>query len=172
MLGWLLERLEQDVPALGDPLDLVDDEDLPAEVGRGGPGPLDELADLLDPVVRRGVELDDVERSALPDGDTRRTAVARIAILEVGAVERLGDDPGDRRLAGPARSDEEQGVGDLTGPDRVPEGGDDGLLADDPAERLRPPAPIQGDVRSADGGGFVDRQVRVHATLGSGTKGR
>ena len=41
VVGRLLERLEEDVPALRDPLDLVDDVDLAAQVRRRGPGPLD-----------------------------------------------------------------------------------------------------------------------------------
>ncbi len=162
--GRFLERLEQDVPALVDPLDLVDDEDLPLHVRRRRPGPLDELPDLVDLVVRGGIELDDVEGPALADGDARRTDVARFAVLEVGAVERLGDDPRHRRLAGAARSDEQQRMGDLAGPDGVPQRRDDGILADDPAERLGTPATVERKVRPALGRA-VRGQSRFHATL-------
>ena len=70
-VGRLLERLEEDVPALLDALDLVDDEDLAAQVGRGRVDARQQLAHVVDLVVGRGVELDDVERTALADG--RRT---------------------------------------------------------------------------------------------------
>ena len=109
--------------------------------------PLGELADVVDLVVRRRVELDDVERSALADGDAGLAGIARIAVLEVRAVERLGDDPGHRRLAGPARADEQDRVGDPVGPDRVAERLDDRFLADDLAERLGAPAAVEGLVR-------------------------
>jgi 3',5'-cyclic AMP phosphodiesterase CpdA len=144
VVGWLLERLEQDVPAFGDPLDLVDDEHLAPKVRRRRDDRAQQLADVVDPVVRRRVELGDVERTTLPDRDARRAFVARLAVAEVRAVERLRDDPGDGRLASPARTDEQEGMGYPFGSDGVPEGRDDRLLADDLAERLGAPAPVEG----------------------------
>ena len=63
----LLERLEEDVPALLDALDLVDDEDLLAQVGGRGVDARQQLAHVVDAVVRCGVELDDVQRAAVAD---------------------------------------------------------------------------------------------------------
>ena len=103
-----------------------------------------ELADVVDPVVRCGVHLDDIERAPLADGDARLAGVARLAVAEVRAVERLGDDPGHRRLARPSRADEQHRVGDPTGPHGIPERLDDRLLADDLAERLGAPATVEG----------------------------
>ena len=82
-VGRLLERLEEDVPALLDALDLVDDEDLLAQVRGGRVDARQQLAHVVDAVVGRGVQLDDVERAALPDGDARRARVARLAVPEV-----------------------------------------------------------------------------------------
>ena len=153
VVGRLLERPEQDVPALLDPLDLVDDVDLAAQVGRGRPRPLEQARACRRPCCstpRRARR----RRAPGPPGSPRRrrTDVARVAVLEVRAVERLGDDPGHRRLARPARPDEQQGVGDLARPDGVAERRDDGVLADDLAERLGAPAPVQGKVRTPSGG--------------------
>ena len=142
-----LQGLEQDVPALVDPLDLVDDEDLAAQVRGCSPGPLHELPDLVHLVVGRRVHLNDIERTALADGNARVARVACIAVLQVRAVERLGHDPREGRLAGPARPNEEERMGDLAAPDRVAQGRDHGLLADDAAEGLRPPAPVERPVR-------------------------
>ncbi len=88
-------------------------------------------------------------------------AVAGVAVLEVGAVDGLGEDPRERRLAGAARPDEQDGVADPVGADGVAEGLDDRLLADDLAECLGAPAPIERLVR--DG--------RRHDLLRSGRDG-
>ena len=93
-----------------DLLDLVEDEDLPAQVGGRVVDRARQVADVVDLVVRRGVDLEDVERPALTDSGAGRASVARFAVLEVRAVERLGDDPGHRGLAGAARSDEQERV--------------------------------------------------------------
>ncbi len=140
----LLEGLEEEVPALLDPLDLVDDEDLASQVGWRRVDPREELADVVDPVVRCRIELDDVERATLPDGRAGLACVARFAVAEVRAVEGLGDDPSHRCLAGPPRADEEHGVGDPVGANRVAERLDDRFLADDLAERLGTPAAVEG----------------------------
>jgi hypothetical protein len=55
-------------------------------------------------------------------------------------------------------------VGDLAGPDGVAQGRDDRVLADDPAERLSSPTPVQGEVRPARSR-FVGCQFWFHATL-------
>ncbi len=139
----LLERLEEDVPSLRDPLDLVDDEYLRREVRRRRVDARQELADVVDPVVGRGVELDDVQGAALADRVAGGTGVARLAVGHVRAVDRLGEDPRERRLAGPARSHEQVGVAGPAGPERVPDRGHDRVLADDVLEALGPPAAIQ-----------------------------
>ena len=73
--------------------------------------------------------------------------VAGVAVAEVGAVDGLGQDPGERRLAGAARADEQDGVADPIGANGVAERLDDGFLADDLGERLGSPAAVEGLVR-------------------------
>ena len=101
----LLERLQERVPGvLRDLVGLIEDVDLPPQVRRGVVDPVAQLADVGDAAVARGVDLDEVHRPALADRDARLAAVARVAVLEVRAVDGLGEDPGERRLARPARA--------------------------------------------------------------------
>ena len=148
VVGRLLERLEQHVPAFLDALDLVDDEDLAGEVGRRGVDARQQVAHVVDPVVRGGIELDHVERAAVADGDAGLARVVGLAVDWIKAVDRLGDDARHRRLARAARTDEEQAVADPAQAGGVAQRFDDRLLADDLAEGLRTPAPIDGLVRS------------------------
>ena len=74
-------------------------------------------------------------------------AVAGVAVLQIGAVERLGQDPGKGRLAGAAGSDEEDRVAHAFCADTIAKRLDDRVLADDLGERLRSPAAIQRLVR-------------------------
>ena len=79
--------------------------------------------------------------------------VARLAVgAEVRAVDRLGQDPRGGGLAGPARPDEEVGVRQPVAGDRVAQGRDDRVLADELAEALGAEAPIQGAVCWRGGG--------------------
>ena len=68
------------------------------------------------PRLLRGVDLDR-GRALVPSRiETHDGHVSHgVAVLEVRAVDRLGEDPGERRLAGPARPDEQDGVGDPVG---------------------------------------------------------
>ena len=160
----LLQRLEQDVPALLDALDLVDDEHLAAQVRGGGVDPRQQLAHVVHAVVGGGVELHHVERAALPDGDAGRAPVARLAVVQVGAVDGLGQDARHRRLAGAAGPDEQEAVAQAAEPDRVPERLDDGGLADDLRERLGPEPAVEGLVADRRVGGDG---IGCHAVLGA-----
>ncbi len=140
----LLERLQEGVPGvLRDLVSLVEDVDLAAQVRRGVLDPLAQVADRIDAAVARGVDLDEIHRPAFADRDARLARVARIAVLEVRAVEGLGQDPGEGRLAGPARPDEQDRMRYAVGADRVPERLDDGRLADDLGEGLGTPAAVE-----------------------------
>ena len=142
-VGRLLERLEEDVPALLDALDLVDDEDLVAQVGRSRIDARHELAHVVDLVVGRGIELDDVEGPPFADGRAAGTGVAGLAIAQVGAVDRLGEDAGHGGLARATRSDEEEAMAEAPEADGVAERLDDGRLSDHLGERLGAEAPIE-----------------------------
>ena len=125
-VGRLLERLEQRVPGVaGDLVRLVEDVDLAPELAGRVRQPLAQVPDGVDAAVARGVDLDEVERRALADRDARRAAVAGVAVLQVGAVDRLGEDPGERGLAGAARPDEQDRVADPVGADGVAQRLDD-----------------------------------------------
>ncbi len=140
----LLERLEKDVPALLDALDLVDDEDLATQVRRRRVDARHELAHVVDRVVGGRVQLDHVERAALPD--RRRTteqASHGSPSTTLRAVDGLGQDARERCLAGPARPDEEEAMSQAVEADGVAQRLDDGLLADDLVEALGAPAAVE-----------------------------
>ena len=147
-LGRLLERLQERVPGVPrDLVGLVEDVDLAGEIGRGVVDALPEIPDRVDAAVRCCVDLDEVHCPALADRDARRAGVARVAVLQVRAVDGLGEDPGERGLARPPRPDEQHRVRDAVGPHRVSERLDDRFLPNDLGERLRPPAAVDRLVR-------------------------
>jgi hypothetical protein len=123
---------------------LVEDVDLALQVRRRVVDPLAQVADRVDPAVGCGIDLDEVEGTTLTDAHARRAGVAWVAVLEVRAVDGLRDNPRERRLARPARTDKQDRVRDAVSADRVAERLDDRLLADDLAERLGPPASVEG----------------------------
>jgi hypothetical protein len=124
---------------------LVEDVDLASEVGRGVVQPVPQVADRVDAAVRRGVDLDEVERATLADRDARGADVARVGVgPEVQAVDRLGHDPREGRLPGPAWAGEQERVRDLAGRHRVAQRRDHGFLPDHLTEGLRPPAAVEG----------------------------
>ena len=97
----LLEGLEQGSRCRRCELvDLVEDVHLGA-AGRAQPGLADEVAHGLDAVVRRGVELVEVEARPGLDRPARIALEAGFAVDRALAVQGLGEDPGARGLAGP-----------------------------------------------------------------------
>ena len=72
----------------------------------------DEVAHGVDAVVGGRVELVQVVRGARLDRQARVAHAAGLAVLQVGAVERLGQDAGGRRLARAAWAAEQVGVAD------------------------------------------------------------
>jgi hypothetical protein len=142
---WFLERLQQRVRGgVREHVDLVDDVDLPsARRPEGGMG--DQVPDGVDAVVRRGVELVDVERRAASDLHAGRTDAARLAVLGIRAVQCPGEDAGGRRLPGAARPAEQVGMGDVAVADRALEGQDDVGLAPQLGEPAGSEPPVEGD---------------------------
>jgi hypothetical protein len=145
VLRRFLEGLQQSVRGPGGELvHLVDDVDLAAAAGAPVSDPVDQLPDLVDPVVGRGVDLDHVERGAVGDREARLALPVGLAVgARTAAVERLGQDAGGARLAGAARPGEEVGVAHSVVPDRVAERDRDVGLADEIAERLGPVLAVQ-----------------------------
>jgi hypothetical protein len=135
----LLDQLQERVPGrIGELVRLVEDVDLVAPLRRLQDHALADLADVVDPALRGGVHLDDVEGGAVRDRDARVADLVRGRRRPCGAVERLREDPRHRRLAGPARPGEEVRLPQLVQLDRVPQRPDDRFLADDVVEVQRP----------------------------------
>ena len=105
---------------------------------------LDEVAHRVDAVVRRRVELDEVEEGAVGDREAVLALAARLTVgAEVEAVQRAGEQARRGGLAGAARPGEEVGVADAVLGDRVAQRGGDVVLADQLAEALRSVLAVQ-----------------------------
>jgi len=170
-----LDQLEQRVEGVrAEHVHLVDDVDAAPELGRRGQRPHHEVTGILHQAVAGGVDLDDVHRPPLADRDAGGTAVARLAVgSALGAVDGLGQDAGHRGLAGPARADEQVGVGDLVGCHRIAQSGDDRLLADQLLKALGAPSAIDGGRLGRCGGcGFDHGLLTVHRRFEGGRSGR
>ncbi len=108
--GGLFDELQQGVePLLGDHVRLIEDEDLEAVAGGREDGPLPQVARVVDAVVARRVDLDDVEGSAA--AATELDAAVAHAAGGVGgtgrAVEAARQNAGRRGLSAAARTGEQ-----------------------------------------------------------------
>ncbi len=131
-------------------VDLVDDVDLVAPLGRREEHAADDLlANVVDAGARRGVELVDVGMAPLGDLDALLARAVGIGSRALLAVERLGEDARRGGLARAARPGEQVGVRDLAVGDRVSQRALDVLLTDDGVKRLRPVLAVEGLVRHA-----------------------
>ncbi len=136
----------------------------------------DQVAHGVDPVVGGGVELVDVERGPPGDLHAGRALAAGLAVLGIGAVEGLGQDPGGRGLAGAARPAEQVGVGHVAVADGALERQDHVRLAPQLPEPAGPEPPVEGDERLvAHGPGAYRRAVtrggvRYGGQVGYGTR--
>jgi hypothetical protein len=148
-------------------VDFVDDVDLIRALGRGVADRLSEVADLVDAAVGGAVDLEDVEAPALLDLAAELAAVVGVVVDRVEAVDRLGQDPGGRRLADAARAAEEVGVGDALGGDRVAQRRGDVRLADDVLEELGAPLARRDDERVVRVRGAVRRLGLYGLALGN-----
>ena len=112
VLGRLLERLQDRVEgARREHVHLVEDVDLLLGALRRDADRLAQLAHVVDAVVARGVDLDDVDRAAVVERRARLARAARLGVGPLGerrlAVDGLGEDARRRRLADAARAREE-----------------------------------------------------------------
>ena len=126
-------------------MDLVDDVDLaPARGTDAEVHALDEVAHRIDTVVRRGVELHEIEEGARSDRLAVLALAARLAVgAEVETVERAGEDARGRRLAGTAGSGEEVRVAGAIFAHRVPQRDGDVILTNELGEMLRSVLAVQ-----------------------------
>src|SRR5205814_7594513 len=140
----LLDQLEQCVEGcIGELVRLVEDVDLVPPLDRLQDGVVADVADVVDSALRRGVHLDHVERGAVPDRLADVAGGVGLRRRPLLAVERLGEDPRERRLAGAPRAREQIRLADLAGVDRVLERPHDRLLPDDLVEALRAVLPVE-----------------------------
>jgi len=127
-------------------VDFVDDVDLVraphgAHVDVGPQG-----ADLVDAAVRGTVDLDDINIGPFRDRPADIALIAGVAVASLRAIERFGENAGGGRLADPAGTGEEIGVGDPPGGDGVLQCLGNRLLSHDLAKRLRPKPACQHGV--------------------------
>ena len=159
VLRRLLERLQHRIErGLRQHVHFVDQVDLEAPDGRHVARVVEDLAHVVDAGVRRGVELEQIDEAAGVDVDARGAGAARRRGDAVGdAVEALGEDPRDRRLADAARAGEQVGVMQAVARERIGQRRDHVLLPDELAERLRPP--LAGEYLVAHPGPGVRRRA-------------
>ena len=83
-------------PPRGDHVRLVDDEDLVAVAGRGEHRALAQVTGIVDAVVARGVDLDDIERTAAVAASSTHDGHSPhgVSVGPFGAVEAAGEDAG------------------------------------------------------------------------------
>ena len=144
----LFQRLEQRIERRrAQHVHFVDDVDLEPPVRRPVPGRLAQVTDLVDAVVGSSVDLHHVKAVAGGDFAAAVTGAARLHRGAFLAVQRLGEDTGERGLPRPARPHEDVRMGDPPGFDRVPQCAGHVLLADDILELLRAPLARQHLVR-------------------------
>ena len=148
-----LERFQKRVEGtLREHVNFVDDVDLEPRRHRRVAHRLDDLADVVDPGVARGVHFDDVDMPALGNCPARLANPARIdrrpaRSVWPNAVERLCNQPCRRGLADPAHSSQQKPVRDPARRDRVAERPNHRLLPDQLGKALRPIFACQHPIR-------------------------
>ena len=141
----LFEGLQKSVESAGGKhVDFVDDVDTVFAADGCEVRFVTDLTDVVDTVVRSGVDFDDVEDGPVVDALAGLAAVAGVPVHRVLAVDRLREDLGAGRLAGASGTGEEIGMGMPTRPHLVHEGPGDVFLPDDVREDLGSPLPVQG----------------------------
>src|SRR5262245_2349104 len=120
---------------------LVDDVNLEAAGRRRVDRALEQLRHLVDAAIRRRVELDIVGKAAGIDLGARAAAVARPRSDPGFAIQALGEDARERRLADAARPGEEISVVQSLLLKSMPQRAHHMLLADQTVEVPRPPLP-------------------------------
>jgi len=157
----LLERLQQRVERRRrQHVDFVDDVDLVGAARRGIAGVVAQVAHLVDAVVGGAVDLDHVDEPSLGYLAAIVAGVARLAVLRREAVEPLGQQPSDRRLADAADTGEAIRVRHAALLQRIAECSHDGGLPYYLVESLRPPGTRKDLVGSID-----HKKIRQDTTI-------
>lgn len=92
---------------------------------------VDEVADIVDAIVRCSVDLDDIEHRPIVEGDTIGTLVAWISIVDIDTIDSLCQYSSGRGFTRSARTREDIGMSDSVGREARAEDGRDGVLSDD-----------------------------------------
>ena len=123
-------------------MDLVDDVHLVPALVRGVSDLVAEVANVVDAPVAGGVDLDEVERTALVDRLADVARIVRLPILRLATVRGFCHDAGGARLARSAWAGEQVRMGDPSERHGVAERLRDGILPDDLYESPRTPLSI------------------------------
>src|SRR5690606_22083009 len=126
---------------------------------------VDQLAHVVDAGVARGIDLEQVHEAACVDLGAGTALAARLRGRSLLAVERLGEDARDRRLADAARAGEQERMMQPPAVERVRERAHDVLLADQFGKATRAPLAREGLVRHR---GSTDGWSIVATTAGTG----
>ena len=133
-----LERLEQGIERRrGEHVHLVDDVDFERRRSRRIQAGLAQLTHLFDPVVAGTVNLEHIDRSSLGDLDALGIVIGEIDFGAVDAIQALGKNPCQGRLARAARTTEQICVCNALSADGIGQRLADVILADDITEALR-----------------------------------
>ena len=157
----LLQRLQQGVERLGrEHVDLVDDVDLLAPLGRGVADGLAQVAGVLDAAVGGAVDLHHVDRLAADDLPAEVAHAAGRGGRPLRAAQRLGQDAGGAGLAHAAGPGEQEGVVHPPEGDGVAQRAGDVLLTDQVLEALRPVLARKHQVGDTAGGIYAEPRRR------------
>lgn len=92
---------------------------------------IDEVADIVDAIVRCSVDLDDIEHRPIIERDTIGALMAWISVFEIRTIDSLGEDTSGRGFTRSTRTREDIGVSDSVGREARAEDSRDGVLSDD-----------------------------------------
>ncbi len=132
-------------------MDLIDDVDLAAGSLRQVADLVAEVANIVDAVVARAVDLDNVDGAALGDCRALTALVAGLGRGAVNADQALREQASRGRFTEPARAAKEVRVVHSIVGDRVAQGARDVLLANEVREGLRAVFPGEDDVSHGAG---------------------
>ena len=162
----LLQRLQEGVERLlGQHVDLVDDVDLVSRRDRRIADAIDDLANVVDAGMRRRIHLEHVHMPRFHDGFAMDAQVRHVDRRRAGAVgllviETPGQNARRRGFADASNACEHPGLRDAAGLERIRQGADHRLLADQILERAGAVFAGQNPIGRAGCGGRLKRKAR------------
>lgn len=132
MLGRFFQGLEQGIEcALGEHVDFVDDVYLILRTARKEFYLLADVSDFIDAVVAGSVNFHNIRAVALGNFPARKAFSAGLVCFRSGTIEGFCKNPGDGGFSRPPWPAEQISMGNLPACQRVLQGPDDVILADD-----------------------------------------